>query len=324
MVSPPRSEQRPLDPGSLADPVGGVVAAHHDGRDLALRTSGTTTGATRVVRSTRSWWASFPGYSELSGVGRGARVWLPGPPASTMNLFAAVHARVHGACVVDRPERATHACVTPAVLARRGGALGPGTRVVVAGDALPRAAYDAATDRGLDMVHYYGAAELSFVAAGAHAGDLHPFPGVEVEVRAGTIWARSPYLARGVADPNGWATAGDLGRLHGDRLVVTGRPDTVTTAGATVPLAAVESALADRARGPFAVVGVPHPVIGAVLAAAVTDPGDRRRLRDHARHVLPPSHRPRLWRVLHDLPLTPAGKVDRDRLADLLRRTDDG
>jgi acyl-CoA synthetase (AMP-forming)/AMP-acid ligase II len=310
-------------PSEEADPVAAVLEAHAAGDDLVVGTSGTTTSRREVVRSTASWWSSFDGYTQLSGVSAGARLWLPGPLAATMNLFAAVHARVTGAALVDRPDGATHACVTPAVLARRGNELPRGCRVVVAGDALSSARHAAFPH--LEVVHYYGAAELSFVACGRHAGALRAFPGVDLRVVDGEIRVRSPYLARpgsgALRMVEGWATVGDLGRLEGDGLVVLGRPDTVVTAGATVVLAEVEAELASAAAAPYALVGVPHPDLGAVLAAVVTDAGDRDRLAGHARAHLAPAQRPRLWQVAAELPLTDAGKVDRAALAELFRST---
>lgn len=309
-------------PSDSVDPVTAVLEAHAAGDDLLLATSGTTTSGRDVVRGTASWWSSFDGYSELSGVSRGARLWLPGPLVATMNLFAAVHARVAGAVLVERPDEGTHACVTPAVLARRGEELPQGTRVVVAGDALPPRLHDRFSDR-LSLGHYYGAAELSFVACGPHAEELRAFPGAEVRVVDGEIRVRSPYLARpgsgSLRVVDGWATVGDLGRLEAGRLVVLGRPDTVVTGGATILLADVETALAPAAAAPYALVGVPHAVLGAVLGAVVTDADDRERLATHARARLTPAQRPRLWRVAAELPLTDAGKVDRAALAELFR-----
>ena len=106
-------------PGSspAPDPVAAVLAARDEGRDLILTTSGTTGVPRTVVRTTESWWASFAPYTDLSGVTAGSRVWVPGPLTGTMNLFAAVHARVVGASLVERG-RASHACLTPALLDR--------------------------------------------------------------------------------------------------------------------------------------------------------------------------------------------------------------
>lgn len=320
------SGSEPVQVAGTTDPVAAVLEAHQRGVDIALGTSGTTGGPRSVVRSTASWWSSFTAYAELSGVERGARLWLPGPLTATMNLFAAVHAEVVGAHLVLRPGEATHACLTPATLDRRLDELAPATTVIVAGASLPRALADRAETAGHATRHYYGAAELSFVAAGRDADSLHRFPDVELEIRAGEIWVSSPYLCRvpewsprqpaqhstALRRDGDWATVGDLGRLDGPRLVVTGRPDAIQTAGATVVLAEVERAL--EAGGPLACFGVDRPSVGQVLAIVVTDRDDLPRIR-RAAQGLDPARRPRLWFLTDDLPVTGAGKVDRPALA---------
>ena len=176
------------------------------------------------------------------------------------------------------------------------------------------------------MHHYYGAAELSFVAWGRHADDLHLFPGVEAEVRDGEIWVRSPYLCTGYVgapgplrrDAAGYATVGDRGRLDGDRLTVDGRAEAVTTGGATVQVADVERALRPVSRGEVVVVAVPHARLGSVVAAVLTDAADHVALVAASRELLDPAARPRLWHLCEQPPLTTAGKVDRDALVRLL------
>ncbi|CCH77434.1 O-succinylbenzoate-CoA ligase [Nostocoides japonicum T1-X7] len=336
-------------PDEHDDPVAAVRAARTRGAMLSLPTSGTSgPTARRVLRSTESWWVTFDAYSDLTGVSEGVRVWVPGPSTSTMVLFARVHAAVCDARLVASPADATHACLTPARLARDAGALPRGTVVTVAGASLSPAAWMAAARHGLELRHYYGAAELSFVAAGTTGEDLRAFPGVEIDIRptdaahptrsedhadelpdgeratTGEIWVRSAWVCDGYdgppgslrRDPHGWATVGDLGALRGDGvLTVHGRPDTVTTGGATVLLADVEAALVPRAGGPIAVHGIPHPTLGEVVAVALTDARDRESLEPYARAHLSAAQRPRVWRVVPELPLTAAGKVDRARLA---------
>jgi acyl-CoA synthetase (AMP-forming)/AMP-acid ligase II len=108
---------------------------------------------------------------------------------------------------------------------------------------------------------------------------------------------------------------GDLGEVRDGLVVVNGRPEAVTTAGATVRVADVEAALADAAAGEVLVLGVPHEELGSVLAAVLTEPADLASLRERAREVLTDGARPRLWLACPDPPpLTGAGKVDRDAL----------
>lgn len=314
-------------PDEHDDPVAAVLEARRAGALLALSTSGTSgTGTRRVLRSTDSWWDSFEAYSELTGVGRHARLWVPGPLTSTMNLFASVHAADVGADIVHDPADATHACLTPTQLERLGADLARGTSVVVAGAHLPERLLDTARGSGLRVAHYYGAAELSFVAAAPDGRALRAFAEVELEVRpaprAGTIWVRSPWVCEGydgpegslLLDPEGWASVGDLGRLEAGVLTVRGRPDAIVTAGATVLVADVEAVLRRSARGALAVHAADHPTLGQVVAVTLTDEADREVLHRVAREQLPVSHRPRVWHVVASLPSTDAGKVDRSAL----------
>lgn len=310
-----------------------VREAHAHDRPIALHTSGTTDGPRTVVRSTGSWWASFAAYGELTGVGPGSRLWVPGPLDATMNLFAAVHAEVVGAEMVQRPGSATHACLTPAVLDLRLAELPRPTMVTIAGASLPCSLADRAEALGHTLRHYYGAAELSFVAAGRDADSLRPFPGVALEIRDGEIWVRSPYLGRVPERSSGqpprhstalrrdgeWATVGDRGVLAGGLLLVTGRPDAILTAGVTVVLADVERVLGAASGSPLACFGVDRATVGQLLAVALTEPADLPTLRSVARASLRRGHRPRLWFVVDELPLTDAGKVDRRALADRAR-----
>ena len=312
--------------------VAGFLAAHAAGAPVALGTSGTSGAPRAVVRSTGSWVDSFGTVAGLSGLAPTSRVWVPGPLAATMNLFAAVHATVLGARLVDGPDAATHAHLTPATLARCLDDEVPlaGRAVVVAGDRLPVALHERAVAAGARVHHYYGAAELSFVAWGAHEDDLRPFPGVEVAVRDGLVAVRSPYVCSGYdgspgplrVDPDGFATVGDRGELVDGRLRVAGRAGAVTVAGSTVETADVEALLRGRAGGEVVVLGVPHPGLGAVLAVVLTDARDHPALRRLARQRLDGARRPRLWFGVPRLPSTPAGKVDRVALAALVSGDD--
>ena len=319
-----------MDVAAAPDPVQAVITAHHRGDLVALRTSGTSGAARSVVRTTGSWFDSFEHVTRLLDLEPASRVWVPGPLSATMNLFAAVHARHLGATVQPSASGATHAVLSPAALSR---AIAQGTdlagvHVLVAGDRLTPRLHDDALAHGSGRVsHYYGAAELSFVAWGSHAEDLRPFPGVEVECRGAVVWVRSPYVCQGYDgpdgpltwDPDGWATVGDRGSLDDGFLRVHGRgSDTVVTAGATVLVADVEATL-ERATGhSVVIVGLPHPDLGQVLCAVTPDVGHLEALRRSARELLDPAQRPRRWFEVADLPLTRAGKVDRDRLTTSL------
>lgn len=330
------------------DPVAAFLDAHRDGHDVVLATSGSSAHPRHVVRSIRSWTDSFAVVGQLLGLTPASRVWVPGPLTSTMNLFAAVHAGWAGAALVPRlTDRPTHAQLTPTALRgllRADPAPLAGVSVLVAGDSLDRATYDEATTAGARVQHYYGAAELSFVAWGPHAGALRPFPGVEVEVRDGELWVRSPYLASGYlrpgarsgsrsgarsgahrgsqgplrVDADGWATVGDRGALVEGRVVVHGRAGGITTSGVTVQISDVERVLRPQARGQVVVVGTPHPELGEVVTAVLTRAEDFEALRHLARAELAPGQQPRRWYHLEQLPASAADKVDRTALARIV------
>lgn len=337
-----RLSEAPREVARAADPVAAVFEAHRDGVPVALSTSGTSGSPRSVVRTTESWFGSFGHVSSLLEVNEHAHVVVPGPLTATMNLFSAVHARWAGARLTlgELPvpvAPATHLVLTPAALARAvsaGTDLG-GVHVLVAGDRLPPALRVRALESGATRVsHYYGAAELSFVAWGGHADDLWPFPGTEVERRGEEIWVRSPYLFAGYAggpgparwDADGFVTVGDRGRLVDGRLLLRGRgTGTVVTGGATVHTAEVEDVLREALGRDVLVVGVPHPDLGEVLCGVLTsdaDDADLTELRRAGDRLLAASHRPRRWFVVPAPPLTVASKLDRGRLAAMLAAPD--
>lgn len=317
-----------LDPFQSPDPVAAILTEHgraaSERRLLALRTSGTSTGTPRVIRrSTASWVDSFPTFSELSATTANSRVWVPGPLTATMNLFAATHAVWAGAEPVARVEEATHAHLTtsavPGLLRDHDAAL-PGLTVVVAGDRLSATSAGHLRSAGASVHHYYGAAELSFVAWGGDENSLRVFPGVAVRAIDGELQARSPYVsASAVPDADGWCSVGDHGSVGPNGEVrVTGRPGAITVAGTTVQLAAIEATLRPHAPDGVVVLGLPHPRFGTVPCAVVTDRSVLPVLRASARDQLTEAARPRRWHVIDAWPLTAEGKLDRRALTALV------
>jgi long-chain acyl-CoA synthetase len=326
---------------------------------LVALTSGTTAAPRAVCRSRASWEASVAHLAELTGTRAGQRVLVPGPLSSTLFLYAAWHAGQVGAEPVLADPTGSWAQIAwdvahlvPHQLARL--VDDPdveldGRTVVVAGAALPTRLAERARRRGLRVIAYYGAAELSFVAAGTPEA-LRAFPDAHVEVRDGEIWVRSPYLAldyltpcshasdaSGSSSPSGssgpsgpwrrdggWSTVGDRGLIGADgSIVVHGRGDTaVQTGGATVHVADAEHVLrAHPEVGDVVVTGIPHRELGQVVAAVVESAtASVPELRRWAQAMLPSHSRPRRWAVVDHLPRTESGKVDRAAVAPLLRR----
>ncbi len=310
------------------------------GATLAVFTSGSSRAPRPLVRTRESWTFSFPTFSALTGIGAGDTVLVPGALSGTLFLYAALHALTMGATVhllprwsADLAAAAARTCtavhVVPAMLASLVERLDPVTsrlrRVVCAGAHLDPGIESAATKAGVEVVEYFGAAELSFVAIrlpGSPPGRMRPFPGVEVDVRDGVIWARGPYLASGLdRDPAGYASVGDHGVRHDDgTLTVTGRAGAaITTGGATIAPEAVEVVLRQASGvAEVAVVGQPHGQLGEVVVAVVEPASGRQvtlgTLRAAAAAQLPPAQRPRVWYAVDALPRTGSGKVARARV----------
>jgi len=307
------------------------------GTFLVVVTSGTSGHPRPVFRTADSWTTSFAPLAELAGLGPADRVLLTGPLHASLHLFAAVHTLAIGAELTDQPSVATAVHAVPAVLAdllASAPAAGPLRTAVVAGTRLPAELGARATTRGIAVTEYYGATELSLVAAARHPGALRAFPGAEVQIRAGELWVRSPYLAIGYPpgirgplrrDDRGFATVGDLADLDSDGgLVIRGRADAaITTGGATVIAEDIEDALTTLPGvAAVAVVGVPHARLGEVVSAVIQPAAgaDLRGLRSAARKVLRAESLPRRWFLTDALPRTPGGKVARQLVADAAAR----
>lgn len=320
----------------------------------AALTSGTSGTPRVVLRTAASWERSFAAVSGLLAGAAGStgapaqeqaqaqaqRILLPAPPASSLTLFSLAHALGGGPRPVfpGRPgaEEATLFHGTPhALRALLDAGAAPRLRTALVGgshlDARLRAD---AESRGIRVLAYYGAAELSFVALDDGQG-LRAFSGVATEVRDGELWVRSPYAALGYLGEPGplrtdgaWSTVGDLATVDDDgALTVRGRADAaILTASATVVPGEVEAGLRTLPGVADAVVfGIPTPRVGALVAAMVepddgAPPPTAGRLRSLAETRFAPAHRPRVW-FAGRLPRTASGKPAR---AEVLRQVGTG
>lgn len=320
-----------LDADSLA-------TAIPDGH-LGVFTSGSTGNPRCIVRTWESWQDSFCVVDERFAVAPGELVGLAGPLWSTMILFAALHALESDAvpCIeVDLAagDAADVVHAVPAAAFDLLDAIDDGRRaaprlLVTAGAHAPLSLWERSAAAGIDMVEYFGSAETSFIAWRSHPGSFDLLPGVELEIRDGVIWVRSPYLAAGYLGDGGgpmrrdheWMSVGDHGAFDADgRLLVRGRgDDAVTTAGHTVLIAEVEAVLTQvPGVEQLAVVGVPHERYGQILVAVYTGAASRSALRVAARG-LPAAARPRAWVHRETLPRLRGGKLDRTAIREVAR-----
>lgn len=328
-----------------------TAAGPQPGQAWATLTSGSTGDPRIVLRTAASWAASFPTVTELLGAGPDDVLALSSPPASSLSLFSIAHAaevgftlalpRAHTLTAHDAREATLfHGTPTGLRMLLDAGAPLRLRTALIGGASLDRALRNRATELGIRVVSYYGAAELSFVAFDDDDADrpgLRAFPGVDLEVRDDDVlWVRSPFVAstylagashdRGPLQREGdWSTVGDRARLDDDRLTLLGRADdAILTAAATVIPADVEQALRQLAGiGDAVVFGLPNEGVGELVTAVVeATPGAhpvRSELRAAAATLLPPTHLPRRWFVVDELPRTVTGKPARAELIRLVQ-----
>ncbi|MGW6229601.1 class I adenylate-forming enzyme family protein, partial [Cellulosimicrobium cellulans] len=334
--------------------------------------SGSTGRPRAVVRTRASWAGSFDDVTRLLRLRPTDTVLVPGPLASSLYCFAAVHTLAVGACayLTRTPAATTSALASsdvvhlvPQVLddvldAVAAGAPSRLRHAVVGGASLAPGARSRAAALGIDVLAYYGAVELSFVAYDPDGSGLRAFPGVDLAVRplpaasVGEVWVRSPWVSRGyLARATGplrrdgaWSTVGDLadplpepasgaapasapGGEARAGLVLRGRGDgAILTGGSTVVPEDVEVVLrAVPGVRDVVVLGTAHRRLGAVVSAVVEcddRPGLRAHLERVARAALAPAQRPRRWYGTRALPRTPSGKPARGAVSEALRGTD--
>lgn len=293
-----------------------------EGTAWATLTSGSS-GAPRIVlRTAESWAQSFAAVSAFLDAGPGENVALPAPPASSLTLFSLAHALSKGPRPMLRvtPDAdALHG--TPQALRQMLDA-GPPPRVrtaLIGGSHLDQALRQRAEAAGIRVTAYYGAAELSFVACDEGDG-LRAFPGVDVHLRDGELWVRSPFIASGYAGALGplrrdgeWATVGDRAELIDGRLRLLGRADdAILSASATIVPEEVEAVLRSIPGVRDALVfGLPRGPVGALVSALLELDDDAPvDVRPLASARLAPAHRPRRW-FAGEIPRTSSGKPAR-------------
>ncbi len=151
-----------------------------------------------------------------------------------------------------------------------------------------------------------------------------PVGETEIKIVDGEIWLRrrGAPTRRYYGDPEataeafagGWVHTGDLGHVDADGyLHLTDRKkDLIITGGYNVSSVEVESALYEHpAVVDAAVVGLPHPVLGEDVAAAVVvrAPTPERELQDLVRSRLAEHKVPHRLIFVDRLPRNPSGKV---------------
>jgi len=244
----------------------------------------------------------------------------------------------------------THVSLVPTQLAKlldhRGSRPAPSSLrcVLVGGAHAPASLVARAHDAGWPVALTYGSTEMtSQIATAPPALTLAkpgtvgpPLDGVEVRVEDdGSLLVRGPTGALGyvgededmepLASPDGWYRTGDLGRIDDEgHLWITGRRiDRIVSGGVTLDAVEVEEAL--RAHPTVidaCVVGLADDTWGQRVAAWVEPVEGEFEQGEIERFVaerLSSAKRPRAWHVAHGLPRNVNGKVDRQRVLEIIQ-----
>ena len=307
--------------------------------DFETLTSGSTGTPRRILRSVESWTASFAVNARLFGIGPGARLGIPGSLSQSLALYGALEGACLGAEVTFlaglRPDRQAAAIAsqgievlyaTPAQLRALQGDM-PDLRLILVGGAKLDAALRAQLARqapAAELREFYGAAEASFITLADASTPPDsvgpPYPGVEVEVRDGEVWVKSPYLFKSYASDPGsaqwcgdWLSVGEMGRMEGGFLYLSGRKGRMVTVADHNVFPEEVEALMESLPGILraAILPVPDAARGHVLhAVAMGDPACEAVVLAALRAELGPMKAPRSIRWRSDWPITASGKTD--------------
>jgi 2-aminobenzoate-CoA ligase len=222
-------------------------------------------------------------------------------------------------------------------------------RCVSAGEALPRATWEAWRDRtGLRIIDGIGSTEMLHIFVAAADDDIRPgstgrpVPGYEAAVldpdgkplpagAVGRLAVRGPtgcrYLSgdrQQVYVQHGWNVTGDayLTDEDGYYWYQARTDDMIISSGYNIAGPEVEAALLAHPDVMEAgVVGAPDPERGVIVKAFVVlapdvepSPETVRRLQDHVKQIIAPFKYPRSVEFVAELPKTATGKLQRYRL----------
>lgn len=144
-----------------------------------------------------------------------------------------------------------------------------------------------------------------------------PPRGIELQVREGILWVRSPKVSG--AGPDGFVSTGDRVEVDGDRVMFGGRDSgVVNIGGSNVSPESVETILRSHpAVGDALVTAKKNPLSGNVLVADVVlidshgSEATAKSLRSWVKQRVPSSSVPAIIKLVDSLDVAPSGKLKR-------------
>lgn len=337
-------------PFCVAPSTFGTQLTAQAGRFFTL-TSGSTGAAKVITRSQASWLRSFQVNAGLFDYTGTDKLAVLGSLEHSLALYGVIEAVHLGLTAYDlghvRPDRQadliaangiTVLYATPTQLRLLSGHPAmPFVRLILCGGGrLDPTTRDIVTDTfpNATLRNFYGAAETSFITISddttPHGSVGKAYPGVEIDIRDGDIWVRSPYLfdcyAEARSDHTQWAedwlTVGEYGWLDEDgHLFLHGRAGRmVTVADKNLFLDSLEEALKTLPRiRDCAMVALPDPKRGQALHLFVEGEAPREAIALLSRTRFGPHAVPSRITTLDALPRLPSGKPDLVKLSELER-----
>jgi len=197
-------------------------------------------------------------------------------------------------------------------------------RVLVGGQATPRALLERAALAGVTVTRSYGSSETS----GGCVYDGSPIGQTQVRVVDGEVQLGGPTIAEGYLDDPAltagrflddpgmrWFRTADTGTFEGGRLTITGRlDDVIISGGVKVSLGAVERLLHENGFADAVVVRAADERWGEVPVAFTASDDDPAAALAAIEAALGAAARPRM-RSGSVIPMLPSGKPDRVSLA---------
>jgi acyl-coenzyme A synthetase/AMP-(fatty) acid ligase len=324
---------------------GGPAVSPH----AVIQLSSGSTGPSKVIgRTAADLTTEVLRYTEIDGVPLpGERIILLPSMVHVLGLVGGLLYGLHAGVELQPPRRLSGGDILDAIAAHDSpatvlgvpfhigllGNTGPAgplpqfKRMTTGGELVPAATVRAFEDRfGVPLANMYGMTEVGVIATdlhGRHRPAVLPVPGLRVREVGGELWVscpETPYV--GLSDParwsDGWLHTRDAGVVDPDTGLVTirGRLDSqVSVGGMKVDLTEVEAAVAALPAVTAAVVVYDGDITAYVQPAGPLTEDDVLRALGSR---LAAYKRPRVVRLLDQMPRTTTGKLVREAAA--LRR----